>query len=116
MRISIVNYDNPPLKIDSVDTKGYSYELLGRFTEPANYYLAYGNNKAYAPRYDLQQTGFELPKNLTALQLGKQEKIEKPIDLEQSPLFENKWWLWGIMGVIILVLGGATLKMMKEKG
>ncbi|MFD0798028.1 DUF3999 family protein [Maribacter chungangensis] len=116
LRISIVNDDNPPLEITSVDVKGYSFELVGRFTQPANYYLAYGNTNAYPPKYDLQQTGFELPKNVTALQLGKPIKIEKPTVLEQAPLFENKWWLWGIMGLIILVLGGATLKMMKENG
>lgn len=116
LRISLQNYDNPPLKIESLDAKGYSYELIGRFTEPANYYLAYGNTNAYAPKYDLQQTGFELPENMSALQLGQEQKIDKPAIVTQAPLFENKWWLWGIMGLIILVLGGATLKMMKEKG
>jgi hypothetical protein len=116
LRITIQNYDNPPLKIESVDVKGYSYELIGRFTQPANYYLVYGNNNTYAPKYDLQQTGFELPKNLSALQLGTTQKIDKPLIETQAPLFENKWWLWGIMGLIILILGGATLKMMKEKG
>lgn len=116
LRIRIQNYDNPPLNIESVDIKGYSYELIGRFTQPTNYYLVYGNSNAYAPKYDLQQTGFELPKNLSALKLGTAQKIDKPLIKTQAPLFENKWWLWGIMGLIILVLGGATLKMMKEKG
>ncbi len=115
LRISIQNYDNPPLKIESVDIKGYSYELVGRFTEPAKYYLVYGNANAYAPRYDLKQTDFEPLQNLGALQLGIEEKINKPSIVTQAPLFENKWWLWGIMGLIILVLGGATLKMMREK-
>jgi hypothetical protein len=116
VRISIQNYDNPSLKIESVDLKGYSYELIGRFTEPAKYYLAYGNPSSYAPKYDLQQTGFELLENSTSLALGKAENIDKPTTAKQAPLFENKWWLWGIMGLIILVLGGATVKMMKEKG
>jgi hypothetical protein len=116
LRISILNDDNPPLTIDSVAIKGYSYELTGRFTQPANYFLAFGNTMAYAPSYDIQQTGFKLPETITSLQLGKEEIIDKPTIAIQSPLFENKWWLWGIMGLIILVLGGATLKMMKEKG
>lgn len=115
LKIRVENYDNPALKIGTIDTKGFSYELLGRFTEPANYYLVYGNKNAYAPRYDLQQTGFKLPSEAPTLVVGKEEKIDKPVVLKQAPLFENKWWLWGIMGVIILVLGGATLKMMKEK-
>jgi hypothetical protein len=116
VHISIQHYDNPSLKIESVYLKGYSYELIGRFTEPAKYYLAYGNPRAYAPKYDLQQTGFELPENSTSLALGKAENIDKPTTAIQAPIFENKWWLWCIMGLIILVLGGATLKMMKEKG
>lgn len=115
LKIRVENYDNPALKIGTIDTKGYSYELIGRFTEPANYYLVYGNKNAYAPRYDLQQTGFKLPSEAPTLVVGKEEKIDKPVVLKQAPLFENKWWLWGIMAVIILVLGGATLKMMKEK-
>lgn len=115
IKIRIENYDNPALKIGTIDIKGYSYELVGRFTEPAQYYLVYGNKNAYAPRYDLQQTGFELPSNSTVLVVGNEEKIKKPIVEVQSALFENKWWLWAIMGIVILVLGGATLKMMKEK-
>lgn len=115
LKIRIENYDNPALKIGSIKTQGYAYELLGRFIEPANYYLVYGNKKANAPRYDLQQTGFELPAQATALEVGKEEKINKTTKPKPAPLFENKWWLWGIMGLIILVLGGATLKMMKEK-
>lgn len=115
LKIRIENYDNPALKIGEIAIKGYSFELVGRFIEPANYYLVYGNKNAYAPRYDLQQTGFELPLNSTALTVGKEEKIDKPVLLKQAPLFENKWWLWAIMGIVILVLGGTTLKMMKEK-
>lgn len=116
LKIRIENYDNPPLKIGTTAIKGYSYKLLGRFTEPADYYLVYGNATASEPLYDLQQVGFQLPANASTLVLGSPEKIDRPVVLEQAPLFENKWWLWGIMGLIILVLGASTLKMMKEKG
>jgi len=45
--------------------------------------------------------------------------VEKIIDQKDkkviTPLFENKIWLWIVMGIIIILLGGFTLSMMKKK-
>lgn len=114
-RVTIDNNDNQPLTFAGVSAKGYVHELVARFSKPATYYLVYGKAKDRKPEYDLVQAKAKIPKELTTLTLGVVQKIPKKAVAIQAPLFENKLWLWLIMGVIILVLGGFTLKMMQKK-
>ncbi len=114
LRIIIQNQDNPPLTIDSVLVKSYTHQLIARFTQPATYYLTYGRKKSPSPRYDLAQFSDKIPTTLTALSLSEEQLIPKITTPITSPLFGNKWWLWGLMGFIILVLGWFTMKMLKE--
>ena len=115
LRVIVNNYDNESLSFSKPEVKGYVHELLARFDQPATYYLAYGNENARSPIYDITMASFKLPKNTTALKLGKPEIISKNHLPEESPLFENKWWLWGIMAIVIVVLGIFTLKMMRQE-
>jgi len=115
IRVVIQNYDNEPLIIENIEVKGYTHKLVARFDKPANYYLAYGKANSRKPQYDIAQAVTKIPKNLTILTLGEIEHIPKEKTPTVSPLFENKIWLWVVMGVIILVLGGFTLKMMQKK-
>ncbi len=116
LRVEIQNYDNQPLKIGKIEAKGYMHVLVARFTEPADYSLVYGNKNAPKPIYDIAFTKNNTPENLSPLVLGKEEMIPKTEKPQNKPLFENKWWLWGIMGLLILVLGGFTLTMLQKKG
>lgn len=115
LRIIVHNYDNQPLKISSAEVMGYLHSLTARFTEPAKYYLVYGKEQDRKPIYDISANIVKIPKDLSTLNLIEVQNIPKPDVKEVSPLFENKWWLWGIMGVLMLVLGGFTLKMMQKK-
>ncbi|HEY4788453.1 MAG TPA: DUF3999 family protein, partial [Bacteroidales bacterium] len=69
LKITIHNLDNQPLTIDSFDIKGCRYELIARFTQPAVYYLAYGNSKADHPNYDIAQFTEKIPVTLASLEL-----------------------------------------------
>lgn len=115
IRITIQNYDNQPLTIESAEAKGYSHKLIARFNKPANYYLTYGKANTRKPQYDIAQVVSKIPDNPTKLTLGEVENIPKKETPTVSPLFENKIWLWAVMGIVILVLGGFTLKMMQKK-
>ncbi|MDH7444361.1 hypothetical protein [Aquimarina sp. 2201CG14-23] len=111
----IDNQDNEPLTIDTIQLKGYTYELITRFTKPATYYLTYGNNKAHQPSYDLQYVSERVPKELKILQVGIEEPIQqKEVEATES-LLKNKIWLWAVMLIVILLLGGFTFSMMKKK-
>ncbi|NEW79559.1 MAG: DUF3999 family protein [Gelidibacter sp.] len=114
LKISISNQDNEPLNIGAIVIKGYVHELLIRFTEPATYFLTYGNKKTTKPNYDVERFVSKVPNTLSVLTLGNEQKIDKK-DPTKSPLFKNKIWLWLLMGIIILVLGWFSIKMMNKK-
>lgn len=118
IRITIYNNDNEPLSIGNISAKDYVYELITRFSKPATYYLAYGKEKAYHPRYDIEQFTDKIPDNVTPVSFGEIKsniKTEEP-DNQTKALFENPMWLWGIMILVILILGISTIYMMKGKG
>lgn len=113
-KITITNRDNQPLQISDVTVAGNQYQLITRFTEAAKYVLAYGNKNARKPMYDIQKFTNTIPETVTALQLGKQQFIEVPAPDKPLPLFESKYWLWAVMFIVIILLGGFTLKMIKS--
>ncbi len=115
VRVIVVNNDNQPLKISGTNVKGYVHTLTTRFTEPATYYLVYGKQNDNFPNYDITKTTVSLPDTITKLNFGSVEKIPKPQTETTDPLFENKWWLWLIIGVIIVLLGYFTIGMLKKE-
>ena len=114
LKIIINNHDNQPLSIDSILVKGYEHELLVRFIENATYYLTYGNKSASSPVYDITRFAGKILVDLTTLNLGNEQLIEKEETPLIEPLFKNKTWLWSIMGLIILVLGWFSIRMMRK--
>ncbi len=111
IKVIIENNDNEPLKISSIEAKGYQHQLITRFNEPATYHLTYSNLDARKPKYDITRFQENIPQKLTPLSLGNPLTIEGVLIEKQSPLFENEKWLWAIMIVIVLVLGLFTYKM-----
>jgi len=115
LNITIQNQDNQPLEILGVEVKGLEHQLIARFTKDANYCLAYGKENDRNPNYDITKSLTKIPKSMTTLSLGSEQAIPKKLAKTKNPLFENKLWLWTTMGLIILVLGAFTLKMMSKK-
>lgn len=114
IRITIENSNNQPLEIKNVILKNQVYFLLARFTEKGDYNLFYGNPKASSASYDIENFQENIPKNLTETTLSKEELNPDFKNVTQSPLFENKIWLWALMGIIIVVLGYFSLKMLRD--
>lgn len=115
LKVTIQNQDNQPLNLTDFEVSGYEHELVARFTQPATYFLAYGNDKAVMPSYDILQFTDKIPGELSTLAIGDEKEITKKTTLETAPLFENKSTLWAIMVVIIGLLGWFTLSMMRKK-
>jgi hypothetical protein len=115
LRIIIQNRDSQPLTFRAAEVKGYVYELVARFTEPANYFLAYGNNQPEKPQYDIERFAESIPDSLSLLELGPGQVIHKSELPEQSPLFSNDLWLWVVMVLMIGLLGWFSIRMMKKK-
>lgn len=115
LRFKIYNADNAPLTIKTINVKGYKRTLIARFDESATYNLVYGNTSAYQPNYDIVKFKNRIPKNLKPLQLGAEVDIFKTTLKSESPFFTNKYWLWGLMLITILILGVFTLKLLKPQ-
>ncbi|MEP2279141.1 DUF3999 family protein [Maribacter sp.] len=115
VRVIVLNNDNQPLKISGAKLKGYIHTLTTRFIEPATYYLVYGKPNTNFPNYDISKTTVSLPENITKLDFGNVVEIPKPVIETTNPLFENKWWLWLIIAVVIALLGYFTIGMMKKE-
>ena len=114
LQVIINNQDNQPLQIDSISIKGYVHELVARFSQPAAYYLVYGNPGAGKPEYDIEKFSEQIPKYLTALQIGPEISIRQEEAPVPTPFFQHKGWLWLVMALIILSLGWFSLKMMRN--
>lgn len=114
-RVLIGNQDNQPLNIGSVEVKGTVHELVVRFTQEARCFLIYGNGHAHFPEYDIAQFTDKIPFELSVLELGEEQPVDKKKSKATSPLFQNEAWLWVVMGVIIALLGWFTLSMMRKK-
>ncbi|MGB3143730.1 MAG: DUF3999 family protein [Maribacter sp.] len=114
-RLTILNYDNQPLHIKGAEVKGYVHTLMARFTQPAAYYLAYSNKNTGRPNYDIANLEKPALISLTHIDLGKSSKIPKVRLKKTAPIFENKFWLWGIMLLIMGVLSYFTFIMLKKK-
>lgn len=115
LRIIIDDHDNQPLNITNMSIKGYKHYLTARFTDKRDYFLVYGNINAQTPNYDIVHTSKSIPTSLIRVDLGPEIHIPKNGKEQIAPLFENKIWLWSVMAIVILVIGGFTLKMMSKK-
>jgi len=116
LRITIENNDNKPLRLHSIAVKGPIYELIARFEKTDyQYALYYGNSIAEIPSYELKNFENKIPIGITALRVNDEQKNDAYTTIaEQKPLFENKGWLWGLMALIIALLGFFTYKMLKD--
>lgn len=123
--ITIENGNNQPLNIGAIEVKGYRYEMIVRFTEPAKYYLFYNplelkyqsscryKFKLTPPNYDITNFQDKIPENLSELSLGEEEVVENNIK-KKTALFKNKLWLWGVMILMILLLGFVSVRLIRE--
>jgi len=112
-RITIKNFDDQPLTFEGVTVRGPNYRLISRFDDTENLYLCYGNKQAKSPLYDIAYFKDKIPNELHQATLD--EAIQFPVGSgADGPFFKNKWWLWGIMIFVIVLLGTFTLRMLKE--
>jgi hypothetical protein len=115
LRIVITNHDNEPLTVGSVEVKGAMHELVCRFTQKADYALVYGDPNMTAPNYDIAGFSDKIPTRPSPLTVGPEQEIAKAVAIQPAaPLFKNKWWLCGIMGIIIVVLGWFSISMIRN--
>jgi hypothetical protein len=115
LKITIENNDNKPLQLNSITLKGPICELIARFEKTDyQYALYYGDKNASAPSYELKNFESKIPIGITALSIGDEQQNTTFAIKKEIPLFENKAWLWGLMVLIICLLGFFAFKMLKN--
>lgn len=112
-RLSLVIVDdhNEPLTVDSVSVSGPVYELIVRIIRPGDYTLYYGSRLTSLPHYDIENFPDRIPSDAPTATLGPEQKAGH---LASEPVF-TKYWLWGLMILIIAVLGWFTMKMIRQQ-
>ncbi len=113
LRVTILNEDNPPVKIKSITTWSPEVSLIASLST-GNYIIKYGNDKIGAASYDLSHFTNEIPNELTNLNLGDEETLKTTANSVVQPWFKNKNWLWAIMLAVIGLLGFFTIRMLKK--
>ena len=117
LKLVLHNQDNQPLTVDAVEVSGFVHELVARFPQRTNtrYFLAYGNETIPAPAYDLARFANNIPGSLLSLTAGSEEAINPATVQKKTALFTNAWWLWMIIGVVIVLLGWFTVSMIRKQ-
>ncbi len=113
MRLVIRDRDNQPLSIRSVSAEGPDVKVLS-YLKPGKNFLFYGGAGVALPSYDLAYFENKIPDSAMVATLEPEVTILVEED-HDSPLFQNKAWLWSIMGLMIGGLGFYTMKMIKSK-
>lgn len=115
IRVTIQNHDNEPLSINAVTLRASVYELIARFKDPTYHYWLYlGNADAQAPIYELKNFENKIPIGVTALNLEQLQQNPSYKVEDRQPFFKSNYWIWYLMGFIILLLGFFTVKMLRE--
>jgi hypothetical protein len=76
--------------------------------------MFYGADAVRSPSYDLAWFENKIPNEPMVTEIGPPQLLIAA-GPRASALFENKVWLWSLMGVMIVGLGFFTIKMMKAR-
>ena len=115
-QIIIENQDNAPITVKSVSAVSPKYFIYFKPKNEENYFLFYGDENSSLPEYDLkliEDKVFKLSKSDAGL--SDEEKLPKKEKPAKEPLFKDKGWLWGVMILIICILGFFSYRMLSTK-
>ena len=112
-RITIYNQDNEPLRIGNVKVNRLLYSLVFRTNRrDIPYYFYYGNPDAISPNYDISRFLNNIPESPNPVKLKEEEILL--IQTENRSFSINPMVLWGVMIIIILVLGWFSIDLLRK--
>ncbi len=127
--LKINNDDDRPLVIDTVRAFQVKHYLVAQLEKGNRYCIRFGNDSIPPPVYDLKYFKDKIPAHPEIIKSGMRKDIsEKRITAAQrkkseSPsgathfgdsLFNDKRIIWGAIGLVMLLLGMMTMRMLKE--
>lgn len=113
-KIVIKNYNNQPLNLSSIKLFHTDRFATTRLNKGDRYFFCFGNKKAMKPIYDIVMFKDKIPKDKKRLDFDNGFIINKE-EVENQPFTLSYVWLYIVFLLIVILLGYATLKMMKNK-
>lgn len=113
--VVIANDDNPPLVIRDVRAYQLTTYLLANLTDGSTYQLRFSADDVAAPVYDLTPFNATRPANLPIINVGDLHTLT-PDNSQTASLFTDRRIIWPALGLVLLVLGLLSYRMLREMG
>ncbi|UTW63573.1 DUF3999 family protein [bacterium SCSIO 12741] len=114
VQVLVENRDNAPLTLQVKRVGSHVNTLITRIDQPADYFLVYGWSKASSPSYDIAHFSDTVSEVKEQIGVGEEQVQPKEEKEQLNPLITDQKWLWAVMILVILILGGLTLKMIQN--
>ena len=110
--IAIDNEDNPPLENIRIEAFQLNRYLITHLESDKNYKLVFDNEDVYAkPNYDIDHFKNRIGDDIEVLQTGEITPIQYQV---KKKVITSTLWMWGAIGVVALLLGYMSYKMIAE--
>ena len=116
--LEIDNKDNQPLVVEKVTASHLNRYIVAELKPNATYTLKFGEENLSTPDYDINNFVSKILPDASKTIHGdivNLKPAEESIDKEPG-IFENPYLIWSVIGIVGLLLGIVSLKMIKEMG
>jgi hypothetical protein len=103
------------LQIDSVQVQGNIALIIARFDLPGIYSIVYGRFSTEHPVYDIDNFKDKIPDSLAEISPGPELNVSPEPPSGQPGFIHYRLLMWGILVLVMLMLGWFTLIMIKKK-
>ena len=115
-KIEINNEDNVPLSIDAVKLMQRKRTLYTQLERGKTYFVESMVRNEKRPKYDLTRFQKEIVGDAKPIAINSIEVIvPEEVPQEDESFFKSNNWIWGIILLVMALLGGMSWKMLKEK-
>jgi len=116
--LEIDNKDNQPLDIEKAKASYLNRYVVAELQPEATYTLKFGEESLTTPDYDISSFAAKILPGASKIvhdDIVNLKPAEDAMDKEPS-LFENPYLIWSAIGIVGLLLGLVSMKMIKEIG
>ena len=115
--IEIENRDNAPLKVERITGSFLNKYAVVNLAPTKSYVLKWGDENLHSPDYDIVNFADRIPEDATRIKHASIQKlVEEEVVEKKKGIFENPYIIWAVIGLVGLVLGFVSLRMVKEIG
>lgn len=115
--VKIYNKDNQPLTIENVTGSYLNKYVVVKLKPQGSYTFKFGNQELKLPDYDLTAFADKIPYDISKINHKDIIRIKPIEDLyKEASVLDNPYFIWSIIGVVGIVLGLVSIRMIKEIG